>query len=395
MADGGVARAGGPASHSQPALSRAARRRLVRRASACARHLAPASPQGGHRPLAGGQGTRVGRGSRLRSDRARLHRVRSRLPGRGPSGCPRRLVAPRGWLEGIRDRARGSAAGARPRPRARGHALRHGPRAGRSARMVPLPPPARAAGPARSLQSRHGGALCEPFGGLGARWIGGDGLRRRVRGNGRRRAPRVRASRGNGPPLPTRRSASAGGRPRAPVGPAGPPARTRFPRPRGNPALHLEPRHRRLREGAVVRPALLVLVLLGLMLPFEAREGLALPGGFVLTNVEAALAAYLLLSWCSWWLSRKRGADPARAKPTGEIWALAIWIALLMASALLASSAPGASLKFAARLAVGPVLLWSARRDLSEPRARSLVVGALLLGGALAAVAGLAETYRF
>lgn len=132
---------------------------------------------------------------------------------------------------------------------------------------------------------------------------------------------------------------------------------------------------------------LVPLALLAASLPFEVREGVRLRGGLMLTNVEVALALYLVVSCV---LRPGRGLR----RPSLEVVAVLVWLAVLLGSALFASAAPGSSLKFAARLSLGPLVFLAASRDVEVARGRSVVAGALLGGALVSALFGLVESYR-
>jgi hypothetical protein len=143
--------------------------------------------------------------------------------------------------------------------------------------------------------------------------------------------------------------------------------------------------------GAIARVSLIALPL---VLPFEAP--LFHLGPLLITTAE--LAIYLVLA--AWGahvaaaLVRARG----RGRRGGEVvqdplvWAAALWLAIVVASALAAPAYRPAALKFALRTASG-VLLFFATRDLARsPRWARRVVLAIVAGAALSAVGAVAET---
>jgi hypothetical protein len=143
--------------------------------------------------------------------------------------------------------------------------------------------------------------------------------------------------------------------------------------------------------GAIARVSL---VALPLVLPFEAP--LFQLGPLLITTAEVAL--YLVLA--AWGahlvakLVRARGRSPSRGEivPEPLVWAAALWLAIVVVSALAAPAHRAAAVKFALRTGSG-VLLFFAARDLARsPRWARRVVQAIVAGAALSALGAVVET---
>lgn len=134
------------------------------------------------------------------------------------------------------------------------------------------------------------------------------------------------------------------------------------------------------------RAALALLTLLALLLPFEARPALVWIGPLAVTNVELVL--YLALMAGAATLLSERGLEW-----TGLDAAVAAWGVSLLLSAAFAETARAEALKFALRGLAGCALFFVAAHLVRAQREAERVVAALVAGGVVSALAGIAEAW--
>jgi hypothetical protein len=132
---------------------------------------------------------------------------------------------------------------------------------------------------------------------------------------------------------------------------------------------------------------LLTLILLALLLPFELDSPWFRLGPLVLTNVEVVLWSVLAVAAARWWQAgRPRPPVPA-------LWAAlgVLFLAAIAFSALLAPDFRLNAFKAFTRTALGMTLVLAVSLGVRGPRDLRWVAGALVTGGLMAAVVGLAE----
>lgn len=129
-----------------------------------------------------------------------------------------------------------------------------------------------------------------------------------------------------------------------------------------------------------------LLLLLAALLPFELKTPLFHVGPLGITSVEICLYLTIGVWGTAWLISRRRHWTAAHS-------AVAVWVAVLILSALLAPAYRAEALKFALRSLGGCALCFAAADLVRTPRSAALVGGALLAGSCLSAAAAQAEIW--
>lgn len=128
------------------------------------------------------------------------------------------------------------------------------------------------------------------------------------------------------------------------------------------------------------------LVILAALLPFELKSPIASLGLLVITNVEFVL--YLVLA--AWVISR---IISRRIHWTMAHVGVLIWITALIVTAIIAPIEREAALKFALRSVGGGLLCFAAADWIATPQRAAWIIGALIAGTLVSALAGLAEVW--
>ena len=136
------------------------------------------------------------------------------------------------------------------------------------------------------------------------------------------------------------------------------------------------------------RAGLLAALLLALSLPWELDQPLFRLGPLAVTNLELPLALVLTLAGLAV-LARDR---PFRGPGRSWLW-LAAFAGMLLLSALLAPDHRGNALKASLRLLAGVALALAIPQLITRPRDGLALTGALVAGGLLAGILGLAEVW--
>jgi len=128
------------------------------------------------------------------------------------------------------------------------------------------------------------------------------------------------------------------------------------------------------------------LVILAALLPFELKSPIASLGPLAITNVEFVL--YLVLA--IWAISR---IISRRLHWTLIHIGVLIWIVALIVTAIIAPIEREAAFKFALRSVGGGLLFFAAADWITTPQRAAWIIGALIAGTLVSALAGLAEVW--
>jgi hypothetical protein len=129
-----------------------------------------------------------------------------------------------------------------------------------------------------------------------------------------------------------------------------------------------------------------LLLVLALLLPFEATRPLFMLGPIGITSVELPLYALVALS-----LARRETWRPSTW--TAVHWAAAFWATAHLVSAAAAEGDRGAALRFALRMGVGAALVFPVAMEARIPKRSPRVLQALLAGALLSAAMAVAEAF--
>ncbi len=139
------------------------------------------------------------------------------------------------------------------------------------------------------------------------------------------------------------------------------------------------------------RAGLLAALLLALSLPWELDRPLFRPGPLAVTNLELLLALVLASALTLAGLAVLEG-HPRRGPGRSWLW-LAAFAGMLLLTALLAPAHRANALKASLRLLSGMALALAVPQLVTRPRDALALAGALVIGGLLAGLLGLAEVW--